>query len=573
MGVACGKHRNSRFVHRGPAHARIEVARRKGRGSHSAQAAASSLCANERLSSTMIFGSHRAGEVDGAARDVRVDIHATRKHDQARRVDRSSARHRRGEPAAVVDEKVLDDPVNTVGRVVDFSTSNSQHRLHLFRDHLWLASIGQPERLPGDRFIDPADNFFIRWVRRFQSGPQRHRKLIHAIGGPRCGDPLGRRRNVNARQPAGVCDVRVQHDRRNPLQMVDRRLRHRGARVRTNDKRRVTIATDQHINRREFARVIARVTSVEADAKGKASLPAHDHVGSGHIAMSAHRHGNELCEGIHFRRQGQKRGAVHVLAAGHGKSHTEEHATEFGRLHACDQVLDDFPRQAGFRNLFIADRLAFDHRAQDRDQLKIFTGPHLQEDVSGFDAFRFPNIHQHHRAVLAAARQKLAFLHDGVFREVPRMALGGIAAPINHEIGTLFDFAQRTRDLATQLGGDFGGTVSKRCVTVEQTSQQVGHRNTFFLCFAGRVAHAVDQRHVGGMQETGCRFDRFVDRRFPTVDQRVRVFLLGRVIQKPRRTEHAGFVRLVDANLIVVQLDIVADAATKGACGIVNNLQ
>jgi hypothetical protein len=50
------------------------------------------------------------------------------------------------------------------------------------------------------------------------------------------------------------------------------------------------------------------------------------------------------------------------------------------------------------------------------------------------------------------------------------MALGRISAPVNDEIRPLLDFAERTRDFATQLGSDFGGTVSQRGMAIEQTS-------------------------------------------------------------------------------------------------------
>ena len=126
----------------------------------------------------------------------------------------------------------------------------------------------------------------------------------------------------------------IEHDRRNPLQMVDRRLRHRRPRVGADDQGRVAVAADQHIDRRELARVVPRIAAIERDAERIAGLPAHDDVGAGDVAVAAHRHGDELGEGVHFRGQRQQRGGVHVLAAGHRQAHAEEHAAELGRLHA-----------------------------------------------------------------------------------------------------------------------------------------------------------------------------------------------------------------------------------------------
>lgn len=90
-----------------------------------------------------------------------------------------------------------------------------------------------------------------------------------------------------------------------------------------------------------------------------------------------------------------------------------------------------------------------------------------------------------------------ALLHQRVFGEMPRMAFRRIAAPIDDEIGPVFNFTQRTSNFATQLSGDLGRTMSQRGMAIEQSSQQVGQCHTFFLRFTGGVTHAVDQRHVG----------------------------------------------------------------------------
>ena len=152
------------------------------------------------------------------------------------------------------------------------------------------------------------------------------------------------------------------------------------------------------------------------------------------------------------------------------------------------------------------------------------------------------------------------------------MTFRRIASPINHEIGSLLDFAERTSDLATQLGGYFGGTVSQRRVTVDQATQAVGERHTLFLCFTGGIAHAVNERHVGGVQVRCRRFDRLVERRFTTVDQGHGIFLFGGVIQEPRGSQDTSMIRFVNAHFVVVQLDVVADAATKRTGGIFDDL-
>ncbi len=230
-------------------------------------------------------------------------------------------------------------------------------------------------------------------------------------------------------------------------------------------------------------------------------------------------------------------------------------------------------RQPGLGDLLFTDLLVLDHCPQDRDQLEIFTRADLQEDVGRFDAFGFADIDQDHRAILAAARQKFAFLHQGVLGEVTRMALRRIASPVDNEIGSVLDLAQSTCDFATQLGGYFSRTMSQRGVAVEQSTKMIGHRHTFSLRFARRVAHPVHQRHVGVVKMVGSRLDRFVNGRFLAIDQRVGIFVLGRMIEKPSFAEHAGTLGLVNLRVIGMQLDIVADTATEGAGCMIDDFQ
>ena len=145
-----------------------------------------------------------------------------------------------------------------------------------------------------------------------------------------------------------------------------------------------------------------------------------------------------------------------------------------------------------------------------------------------------------------------------------------IAAPVDDKIGSVFDFAQRASDFATQLGSDFGRTVSQRCVAIQQTTQLVSQRHTFFLGFARRVAHAVDQRHVRIVKVICGRFDRVVQRGFFAVDQCVGVFFVCGVIQKPSLAQHASFDGFVNPISIGMQLNIIAYATTKSTRGVVD---
>ena len=61
-----------------------------------------------------------AGEIEGGAGDVGVDVHAAGEDDHAGRVDGAAA-FDVGDDAAIGDADVLDDAVDVVGGIVDFA--------------------------------------------------------------------------------------------------------------------------------------------------------------------------------------------------------------------------------------------------------------------------------------------------------------------------------------------------------------------------------------------------------------------------------------------------------------------
>ncbi len=69
---------------------------------------------------------------------------------------------------------------------------------------------------------------------------------------------------------------------------------------------------------------------------------------AGDVAVAAHRHGDELGEGVQLGGQRQNRGGVHVLAARHRQAHAEEHHAETGLLHPVGKVLKLLERQTRF---------------------------------------------------------------------------------------------------------------------------------------------------------------------------------------------------------------------------------
>src|SRR5215467_13657595 len=73
----------------------------------------------------------------------------------------------------------------------------------------------------------------------------------------------------------------------------------------------------------------------------------------------------------------------------------------------------------------------------------------------------------------------------------------GFPPPVDDQVGSVLDFAQRTRNLTAQLGGYLGWAVSERGVAIDHPPDQLGQGDGVPLRLAGDVAQAVDQGQVG----------------------------------------------------------------------------
>src|SRR3989442_1382567 len=96
------------------AHAGVEIAGRKGGRRRSPDAGAGVGGVHELARGALVLRRHRAGEVEGAAGNVRVDVNAAGEDDHTGGVDGAPAVNV-GNDAAIVHADVLDDAVDIVG--------------------------------------------------------------------------------------------------------------------------------------------------------------------------------------------------------------------------------------------------------------------------------------------------------------------------------------------------------------------------------------------------------------------------------------------------------------------------
>ena len=268
----------------------------------------------------------------------------------------------------------------------------------------------------------------------------------------------------------------------------------------------------------------------------------------------------------------QQRAGVEVPAAGHGQAHAEEQHPVVAVFHALDQRLEVVARHPGYCLDVAAHGLAAHPRAQRPQQLEVAPGAHLHELVGDRRRRRLAHVHQHHVAVLLAVRDVAALGRHRVAREVPRVRLGRVAAPVDHQVGAVLDLAQGGGALADALEGDARGTVADRGGGVDGAAHQIADRHRHALRLARRVAEPVGDREPGLVQDARGLVQRVLERRLLAADQRRRV-VLDAVLQEPGAAEHAGVLGLGDALRVEVdgQLHVVAHAAAEGAGGVLDD--
>lgn len=153
-----------------------------------------------------------------------------------------------------------------------------------------------------------------------------------------------------------------------------------------------------------------------------------------------------------------------------------------------------------------------------------------------------------------------------------RVTLGGIAAPVHYQIGTILDFPEGAGDFTAQLGGDFGWAVSQRRVAIDDPAQGVRHSHTLTLRLTGRIAHSVNQGQVGLDHELGGSLNSLVQRCFLTVHKGRWKISVASVIQEPSLAQNTSPLRLVNSLAVGVQINVIANATAERTSSVADNL-
>src|SRR5687768_13379493 len=115
------------FVDRGPAHPRVQIPCREGGGGHAADSTAELLSVHELARDALVLRHEPAGEVEGPAGDMGVDVDPAGKNERAARVDCAAAIDLSDDPA-LCDADVPDYAVDPIGRIVNLSARYPDHR-------------------------------------------------------------------------------------------------------------------------------------------------------------------------------------------------------------------------------------------------------------------------------------------------------------------------------------------------------------------------------------------------------------------------------------------------------------
>ena len=301
-------------------------------------------------------------------------------------------------------------------------------------------------------------------------------------------------------------------------------------------------------------------------------MPGHHIIGAGHIAVATNRFGHEMAEIIQVGGQRQQRAGVKVTAAGHRQTHAKEQHAIAAVLHSFDQIFHGGQGDTGDllnRGIYPP---PFDQSAQSPQQFKVGARLHLQEDIGHAGAGCAANVDQNHGAIFTAVGHKHALRRYRITGEVTGMGFGRVAAPVDNEIGSILDFAQRRRALTHALEGNTRGPMTDRGGRVNVGPHQVSNGHRLALRFTGGIAQAIHYRETGIGQNLGGRFHGRGRVRLFTIDNGKGAVLDG-MLGKPGFAQDAGILGLGNMVAFNGQNHVITNAATKGAGRVLDNVQ
>ena len=215
--------------------------------------------------------------------------------------------------------------------------------------------------------------------------------------------------------------------------------------------------------------------------------------------------------------------------------------------------------------------MILDECLEHRQQLEIDTRTNLQETIGGPCSQRFTNIDHDHRPIVASSRHVPAFRREGVLREVPGMGLDRVASPVDQQVGAIPHLAQRTRDFSHELRANLARSVGQRSVAVHDAPDPLRQLDGGPLRLGRGVAEAVHEGQVGAHQDVGGGGERRGHRRRASVDQRRQIPVFVCMTAEPRAAERARATGANDALPFGMQFDVVTQAATVRARGVLHD--
>ena len=168
-------------------------------------------------------------------------------------------------------------------------------------------------------------------------------------------------------------------------------------------------------------------------------------------------------------------------------------------------------------------------------------------------------------------RHEHALGRETVLGEMPRVALGRVRSPEDDQVTAVANFAQRAGHFAHALKGHARGAVANAGGRVDRAADPIGNAHGHALRLARRVGESIDDGVARRRQNLRGPLDAFLERGGLAVDRGDRP-IFDVVIQEPRFAQHAGPLGLDDVVVDDLQVDVVANAAAKGAGGVGDDL-
>ena len=325
---------------------------------------------------------------------------------------------------------------------------------------------------------------------------------VEPVGGSFCVEADGCDGYVEFCDGGGEGDEGVEDDGVDFCEVGDCFAGEVGAEVGSDDEDGVCFVFGEDVDAAGFSGVVVDDAAGVVDCVGVACGEGEHLVGAVYVPVAAKGGEGVFGVPVEFVDEFDACTDVFVFAPRLGEADAGEEGSEF----CAEEDVGGFEEDASFDACDgVGDDVAFaaDDGPECVEEGVVSAGFDLDEDVGEFGGFGFADVDDDDSAVVSAFGTECAGGVGGVAGEVAGVGGDGVAAPVDDDVGTVFDLAEGAAGVADFLDCHDGGAVAFGGAVVHDGADFFGDFKADVHGFGGGAGPAVEERAFGAGKHLG----------------------------------------------------------------------